>query len=102
MYLIRNHIPETAINIKSIIASTHFHIFPSKKSIISASNAGSAYGTRGKQQAQALIAEVSGLFAGGDMAEEDMDEMMKAIQDAYWIAKEKNRKYTPKKYSDKK
>lgn len=65
-------------------------------------NAGSAYGARGKQQAQALIAEVSGLFAGGDMAEEDMDEMMKAIQDAYWIAKEKNRKYTPKKYSDKK
>lgn len=65
-------------------------------------DAGSAYGARGKQQAQALIAEVSGLFAGGDMAEEDMDEMMKAIQDAYWIAKEKNRKYTPKKYSDKK
>lgn len=60
------------------------------------------YGSRGKQQAHALIAEVSGLFAGGDIAEEDMDEMMKAIQDAYWIAKENNRKYTPKKYSDKK
>ena len=24
--------------------------------------------------------------------------MMKAIQEAYWIAKEKNKKYTPKKY----
>lgn len=65
-------------------------------------DAGATYGSRGKQQAHALIAEVSGLFAGGDIAEEDMDEMMKAIQDAYWIAKEKNRKYTPKKYSDKK
>jgi len=64
--------------------------------------AGATYGSRGKKQAHALIAEVSGLFAGGDIAEEDMDEMMKAIQDAYWIAKEKNRKYTPKKYSDKK
>ena len=64
--------------------------------------AGATYGSRGKQQAHALIAEVSGLFAGGDIAEEVMDEMMKAIQDAYWIAKEKNRKYTPKKYSDKK
>ncbi len=31
-----------------------------------------------------------------------MDEMMKAIQDAYWIAKERNKKYTPKEYSDKK
>ena len=27
-----------------------------------------------------------------NMAEEDMDLMMKAIQDAYWIAKEKNKK----------
>ena len=26
-----------------------------------------------------------------------MDEMMKAIQDAYWIAKEKNRKYASKR-----
>ena len=60
--------------------------------------AGATYGSRGKQQAHALIAEVSGLFAGGDIAEEDMDEMMKAIQDAYWIAKKRNRKYVPKKY----
>ena len=27
-----------------------------------------------------------------------MDAMMKAIQEAYWIAKEKNRKFVPKKY----
>lgn len=58
--------------------------------------AGSAYGSRGRQQANALIAEVNGLFTGGDIAEEDMDEMMRAIQDAYWIAKAKNRKYAPK------
>jgi len=32
------------------------------------------------------------------MAEEDMDLMVKAIQDAYWIAKEKNKRFTPKKY----
>lgn len=56
------------------------------------------YGARGAKQAQQLTDEVTGLFAGGDMAEEDMDIMMKAIQDAYWIAKEKNKKYTPKKY----
>ena len=45
------------------------------------------------------MSEVTGLFAGGEMAEEDMDTMMKAISDAYWIAKEKNRKYTRKDYS---
>lgn len=56
------------------------------------------YGARGAKQAQQLTEEVTGLFAGGDMAEEDMDVMMQAIQQAYWIAKEKNRKFTPKKY----
>ncbi len=56
------------------------------------------YGSRGARQAQQLVSEVSGLFAGGEMAEEDMDEMMKAIQEAYWIAKKNNKKFTPKKY----
>lgn len=50
------------------------------------------------EQAERLIKEVSGLYAGGELAEEDMDAMMKAIQEAYWIAKEKNRKFVPKKY----
>ena len=56
------------------------------------------YGSRGNAQAERLIKEVSGLYAGGELAEEDMDAMMKAIQEAYWIAKEKNRKFVPKKY----
>ncbi len=56
------------------------------------------YGSRGVKQAQELVSEVSGLFAGGEMAEEDMDEMMEAIQKAYWIAKKNNKKFTPKKY----
>ena len=56
------------------------------------------YGARGTKQAKQLTEEVTGLFAGGDMAEEDMDLMMKAIQDAYWIAKQNNKKFTPKKH----
>lgn len=56
------------------------------------------YGARGAMQAKQLTEEVTGLFAGGDMAEEDMDLMMKAIQDAYWIAKQNNKKFTPKKH----
>ena len=56
------------------------------------------YGARGARQAKQLTDEVTGLFAGGDMAEEDMDLMMKAIQDAYWIAKQNNKKFTPKKH----
>lgn len=57
-----------------------------------------SYGRKGANQARELIAQVGGLFAGGELAEEDMDEMMQAIQEAYWIAKKNNRKYTPKRY----
>ena len=56
------------------------------------------YGHRGAKQAKELLAEVTGLFAGGEMADEDMREMVDAIQEAYLIAKKNNNKYTPKKY----
>ena len=56
------------------------------------------YGRRGAKQAQELLAEVTGLFAGGELADEDMREMVDAIQEAYLIDKKNNKKYTPKKY----
>lgn len=56
------------------------------------------YGYRGAKQAEELVAEVGGLFAGGDLSEEDKDAVMQALQQAYWDAKEENKKYTPKKY----
>ena len=52
--------------------------------------AGEKYGTEGALQAKRLIEEVNGLFSGGEMDEADMDEMMLAIQEAYWIAKKKH------------
>lgn len=56
------------------------------------------YGTRGAQQAMALTKQLVGMFAGDDLSENDRENVMQAIQEAYWIAKENNRKYTPKKY----
>lgn len=56
------------------------------------------YGSRGAKQAKELLEEVTGLFAGGEMADEDMREMVDAIQEAYLIAKKNNKKFTPKKY----
>ena len=56
------------------------------------------YGHRGAKQAKELLAEVTSLFAGGEMADEDMRETVDAIQEAYLIAKKNNKKYTPKKY----
>ena len=55
-------------------------------------------GYRGKRGAKQLIAEVSGLFAGGSLSESDKDAVMRALQEAYWEAKKENKKYTPKKY----
>ena len=55
-------------------------------------------GARAGREAERLVEEVRGLYAGGNLADEDMDAMMHAIQDAYWIAKKKNRKFTPMRY----
>lgn len=55
-------------------------------------------GAKAARDIEALVSEVTGLFAGGELSEASMDGAIKALNDAYWIAKEKNRKYTPKKY----
>lgn len=55
--------------------------------------AGKQYGQRGMQQATALVSELSGLFAGGELSEEDRDAVMQSLQEAYWLAKKENRKY---------
>ncbi|ODM27608.1 transcriptional regulator [Clostridium sp. Bc-iso-3] len=56
------------------------------------------YGTRGKKDAQKLVDELGGLFAGGELNEEDKDKVFRAITEMYWKAKDNNKKYTPKKY----
>jgi transcriptional regulator with XRE-family HTH domain len=61
-------------------------------------NAKEKYGSRAAKQAAELVAEIGGLFAGGDLSEADKDAVMRSLQQAYWDAKEDNIKYTPKKY----
>lgn len=56
------------------------------------------YGSRGKAAAEELIKNANALFAGGEISEEDKQNVMEALQEAYWRAKIKNKKYTPKKY----
>ena len=55
-------------------------------------------GSKSKKDIQALIADVGGLFAGGELSEDDKEKVMRTINDLYWQAKDKNKKYTPKKY----
>lgn len=56
------------------------------------------YGRRGAKDAERLLSQITGLFAGGEITEDTKDEVMQAIQNAYWAAKKENQKYTPKKY----
>ena len=54
-------------------------------------------GAAAARDIDALVSEVTGLFAGGKLSEEALEGAMKALNDAYWIAKEKNKKYAPKR-----
>ena len=56
------------------------------------------YGARGERQARAILDQVTTLYAGGELSEEDMDAFNRALQEAYWDAKAVNQKFTPKKY----
>ena len=51
--------------------------------------AGESYGDQGQKEAQKLVRQIRSLYAGGTLSEKDIDAMMLAIQDAYWIAKKK-------------
>ncbi len=60
--------------------------------------AAAQYGSRGKHQAEQLVSELSGMFAGGELSDADKDAVMIALQKAYFDCKADNKKYTPKKY----
>ncbi|MDR3210062.1 MAG: helix-turn-helix domain-containing protein [Oscillospiraceae bacterium] len=54
-------------------------------------------GAKSARDVTALVSEVGSLFAGGELSEEDMDKVMQTLNRLYWRAKEKNKKYAPKK-----
>ena len=58
--------------------------------------AGEKYGRTGKQQAEQLVAQLSGLFAGGQLTDADKDAVMIALQKVYFECKEDNKKYARK------
>jgi len=55
-------------------------------------------GSKSSRDVKDLVSEVSGLFAGGEIDDSEKDEIIQALNLAYWDAKKKNKKYTPKKY----
>lgn len=53
-------------------------------------------GSKAARDVEELVSEISGLFAGGELDEEEKDAVMAALTRAYWDAKEDNKKYAPK------
>ena len=50
-------------------------------------------GSKAARDVEELVSEISGLFAGGELDEEEKDAVMAALTRAYWDAKEDNKKY---------
>ena len=55
-------------------------------------------GAKAARDIDVMVSDVTAAFAGGRLDDEALDVAMQALTKAYWIAKEKNKKYTPKKY----
>jgi len=60
--------------------------------------AGEKGGSKAADEVEKLVSDFIGLFAGGELDEDEKDGIMAAVNEAYWIAKKNNKKYTPKKY----
>lgn len=61
---------------------------------------GKKYGGRERSKVQAFTKGISALFSGGEVSEEDRDAAFAAITEAYWKAKQVNKKYGRKKPVD--
>ncbi len=57
-------------------------------------------GAGAARDVETLITEITGLFAGGRLEEEEKDALMAALTRAYWDAKEDNRKYASRRPAD--
>lgn len=61
-------------------------------------NARKEFGYKGAKDAEELVNGMIGLMAGGELPEEDKATILGAMQEAFYMAKMENKKYTPKKY----
>ena len=57
-------------------------------------------GARAAKDINELVSEVTGMFEGGKLSDDALDGAMRALNEAYWIAKDKNKKYGRKKKKD--
>jgi len=86
---------EVAQRIADVLGTTTEYLLGSSGTyVVEAHEKGGAKAARDLDQ---LVTEVTGMFAGGHLSEDALEGAMKALNDAYWIAKEKNKKYGRRK-----
>ncbi len=79
-----------------VLDTTHDYLVTDEDDFVL--NARELYGSKGANDAREMVDGVIGLMAGGEVPEEDKKAILDAIQEAYYMAKTENKKYTPKKY----
>ena len=79
-----------------VLDTTHDYLVTDEDDFVL--NARELYGSKGANDAREMVDGVIGLMAGGEVPEEDKKTILDAIQEAYYMAKTENKKYTPKKY----
>ena len=63
-------------------------------------DASDEYGSIGHKQAQGVVKNVEMLFAGGELMEDDKDEVFRIISELYFDAKKKNKEKYGRKPKD--
>ncbi|MGF3076887.1 helix-turn-helix domain-containing protein [Facklamia sp. P12955] len=56
------------------------------------------FGYKGAKDAEEIVNGMIGLMAGGELPDEDKTTILNAMQEAFYMAKLENKKYTPRKY----
>ena len=81
--------------IADALGTTTEHLLSSGETlVVEAHERGGAMAARDINE---LVSEVTGMFAGGKLSDDALDGAMRALNEAYWIAKDKNKKYGRKK-----
>jgi Predicted transcriptional regulators len=80
-----------AVKLADLLGTTSEHLLGEEGGLIlDAQNRG---GVTAGRELRKLVEGMSALFAGGELTDEDRDAAMRALTQAYWIAKDDAKKY---------
>lgn len=80
---------------KALDLSPSYLISEDEEFVIDASE---EYGSRGEMQARRLLKQISAMFAGGELNDEDKLAFVHQIQELYFDSKEYSKRFIPERY----